>query len=260
MTAEKNAVDSHRESEDSRRLFERIESIGQLTGGIVHDLNNSLQSIVAALELVRKLIAAGRGSETERFIANAIGSAHRAAALNDRLLSFSSRRSTQPEAISLNEVIAGMEDIVRRSLPHSIKLVVDLAKDLWESYCDAEQAEVAVLNLILHARDAVPNGGMITIHTYNTDMSSDAAEYATNLPPGKYVCLSIAHVPSDITAAAMQEVSRQRNAESRGLESERRFTLAAEFARRNAGAAEMDSEIGGGTSVVVYLPRYNCEK
>lgn len=256
MTAEKNSSDAPGESEDSLRLSRRIESISQLTEGIVHDLNNSLQSIVAALELVRKLVAAGRGDETERFIENAIGSARRAAALNVRLLSFSSRRPTQPGPISLNEVMLGMEDLVRRSLPRSIKLVLELSKDLWESYCDVEHAEVVVLNLIIHARDAIPNGGMITIRTYNTDTTLHADEHAANVPPGEYVCLLIAHVPSDINSPALKKFSVQPPAESNGLKGEGRFTLAAEFAHRHSGDAKIAGEVGGDRSVALYLPRY----
>ncbi len=256
MTAEKNSSDARGESEDSLRLSQRIESISQLTEGIVHDLNNSLQSIVAALELVRKLIAAGRGNETERFIANAIGSARRAAALNVRLLSFSTRRPTQPGPISINEVLVGMEDLVRRSLPRSIKFVLELSKDLWQSCCDVEHAEVAVLNLIIQARDAIPNGGTITIRTYNSSTIVHATERAENVPPGEYVCLLIAHVPSDVNSPALKKFSGQPFAESNVVKGEGRFTLAAEFAHRHSGGAKIAGEIGGGRSVVLYLPRY----
>jgi signal transduction histidine kinase len=227
-----------------------------LTGGIVHDFNNSLQSIVAALELVRKLIAAGRGKETERFIANAIGAAQRAAALNDRLLSFSSSRPAEPRPISLNEVVAGIEDMVRRSLPHSIVLALDVATDLWECHCDVEEAEVAVLNLILHARDALSNGGVITIHTHNADTAGEAAVHAADVPPGEYACLVVTCTRTGLEPGVTAGSSGQSIAESSGSESARRLTIATRFAHRNAGEAKIHGEIGGRSSVVVYLPRY----
>src|SRR5687768_6820214 len=100
IDSDPNWIDLDRESDDSLRRAQRLEAMGELTGGFVHEVNNSLQSIVAALELVRRLIAAGRGDETEKFIANAIASAHRAAALNDRLLGFSRREPATPAPIS----------------------------------------------------------------------------------------------------------------------------------------------------------------
>ena len=256
MIVEKNSLDASGESDNSLRLSQRIESTSQLTEGLVHDLNNSLQSIVAALELVRKLIAAGRGNETERFIVNAIGAARGAAALNNSVLNFSSRRPTQPGPVSMNEVMVGMENIVRRSLPRSINLVLELSKDLWESYCDVEQAEVAVLNLIIHARDAIPNGGIITIRTYNTDTSSLATGHAANVPPGEYACLLIEHIPSAINSSAMKKSPAPPPAEIGSLKRKGRFMLAAQFAHRNSGDAQIAANIGGGSSVVIYLPRH----
>jgi len=253
LSAKQSAVDVDRESEDNQRLSQRIESMGQLTAGIVHDFNNSLQSIVAALELVRRLIAAGRSSETERFIANAIGSAHQAAALNDRLLSFSLRQPTQPAPISINKVIVDMEDIVRRSLPHSIKLGLELATDLWESHCDVEQAEIAVLNLILHARDAMPNGGMITIRTYNIDGAGDAALHPGDLSPGEYVCIVITQPRADLHPGDRKDALRI--PESSEAASQPRLAMVGRFARRHGGDATIHSHAGR-SAVTLYLPRY----
>ncbi|HYH41200.1 MAG TPA: PAS domain-containing protein [Burkholderiales bacterium] len=236
-TAEKSALESLRQST-------RTELLGQLTRGIVHDFNNSLQNIVAALELVRKLVSAGRGAEAERFIANAIAAAQRAASVNERLLGFAGQRS-DARPTSLNELIAGMDDMARRALPPSLKLVVEPAANLWASHFDVGEAQGAVLNLVIHARDVIPDGGIITIKTCNSDDASRVAAHAACVPPGEYACLVITHAGAGVRSQAQDNAPQSA-----------RLTLAAQFARAHGGDAKLHVDAAGEGTVVVWLPRY----
>jgi len=167
---EKDAVEALRRAQEALRHLQKVDSIAQLSGGIAHDLNNALQNIVASLELVRTLNRAGRSGETERFIATAVNAARGAAGLNQRVVSFSRRQPYTPRLVSMNELILGMEDLMRRSLPRSIQLELKLSADAWQTFCDANQAESALLNLILNARDAMPDEGTLTIETSNASV------------------------------------------------------------------------------------------
>ena len=245
MKTEKTALDSRCEPQGSLHRSERAETIAQLTPGIVHDFNNSLQSIVAALELVRKLIAAGRGDEAERFIANAIGTSQRAAALNGRLLRFTNSEPLGPRPMSMNELVLDLEDLLRRTLPASIRLTLELLPDLWDIRCDVEQAQVALLNLILETRDAIPNGGSITIRTCNI-------VHPAGVAPGEYVSLVITHGASASDRARGVAPS---STPGNGPENAH-LLIAGRFARENAGEVRVDPGNTDGGSVAMHLPRY----
>jgi signal transduction histidine kinase len=241
--------------------LQKMDAIGQLTRGIVHDSNNSLQSIVASLELIRKLIAAGRSAETERFIASAMAAAQRASTLNQNLLGLVRRQPPDPKPLLFNELISGMADMLRRSLGHSIKLELALAADLWETCCDRSQAENMVVNLVLNARDAMPGGGTITIQTSNEDGAGEGIDQRASLNPGQYVCIAVA----DSGAGMSQEVierafdasfTTKHASQNMGLG----LTMVRRFARQNEGDATIFSEVGRGTTVRLHLPRHLMEQ
>lgn len=245
LTAEKSAL-------ERLRQFTRTELLGQLTRGIVHDFNNSLQNIVAALELVRKLISAGRGVEAERFIANAIGAAQRAATLNEHLLGFAGDTRSEARAMSFNELIAGMEDMARRALPPSIKLAVEPAPDLWASHFDVGEAQVVVLNLVVHARNVMPDSGTITIKTCNSDGPGNVSENGPGIPPGDYACLAITHARGPRQTHARDTADRMEHGDA----SERaRLAMATQFARKYGGDANFHIDGNNVATLSVCLPR-----
>src|SRR5690348_4418824 len=152
------------------QLFQaqKMEAVGQLTGGLAHDFNNLLTGISGSLELLRARIAQGRIGDVDRYITSAQGATSRAAALTHRLLAFARRQTLDPKPTNANKLIATMEDLVQRTVGPSIKIETVLAIGLWPTLCDPNQLESALLNLCINARDAMPEGGRLTIETANT--------------------------------------------------------------------------------------------
>jgi signal transduction histidine kinase len=151
------------EAVDALRQSQKTEAIGQLTGGIAHEFNNLLQGIVGALNMVQKRMTEGRISEVERFLQGAVSSAERASTLTNRLLAFSRCQPIDPRPIDVNALVGSIEEFVRRSLGEGVKMVISGADDLWLTRCDANQLKNAILNLAINARDAMPDGGTLTI-------------------------------------------------------------------------------------------------
>ena len=159
-----------RASEDQLRQSQKLEAIGQLTGGVAHDFNNLLTGISGSLEILQTRLARGQFTDADRFISAAQGASKRAAALTHRLLAFSRRQTLDPKLTNANRLVEGMEDLVRRTVGPSIEVKTVLAEDLWITLCDASQLENSVLNLCINARDAMPDGGKLTIKTANTSL------------------------------------------------------------------------------------------
>jgi len=244
------------DSEETLRQIQKMEAIRQISGTIGHDMNNLLQSIVAPLELARHMIRAGRGGETEQFLVKAVDLAKRAGKLNNRLLVFSRRRPLNPKPLALNALIAGMEELLRHSLPPTVQLELALAPELWETCCDHNQAETALLSLLLNAREALPGRGTITIGTVNVEVDAERAARIGTVTPGQYVCIAVADrgkgMSRDVAERAFDAHFSEREGEpGMGLG----LTMVRRFARQNDGEAAIDSEAGNGTTVTIYLPR-----
>lgn len=167
-------------------------AVGRLSGGIAHEVNNLTQRVMASLEVTRRLIRGGRAPEAEAYIAKAILSVQEVSALNQTLARFVRPQAIAPKQMSLNAVIAELEDVLRSTMLRTIRLEIAPAEDLWTTYCDGGQAEIAILDMVLAARDSIPDGGTIAIATRN-DASFDAARG----PPGErgprhFVCVDVA--------------------------------------------------------------------
>ncbi len=156
-----------RRTEEALRQAQKMEAVGQLTGGIAHDFNNLLAGIMGSLELLQRRLTSGRTDGVERYCAAAITSAQRASALTQRLLAFARRQPLDPKMVDSNRLVASMEDLLRRSLGPGIALEMVLAGGLWPTMSDPNQLESAILNLAINARDAMPEGGSLTIETCN---------------------------------------------------------------------------------------------
>ena len=165
VTAEHEAAEALARTEDLLRQSQKMEAVGQLTGGIAHDFNNLLTAITGSLELLQNNVRQGRFDNLERYTAAAISGAQRAAALTQRLLAFARRQPLDPKRVDVNRLVAGMEELVRRTLGSGIDMEMVLAGSLWPTLCDPNQLESALLNLAINARDAMPEGGRLTIET-----------------------------------------------------------------------------------------------
>ena len=172
ITAERAAEIELAAASETLRQSQKMEAIGQLTGGIAHDFNNLLTGIIGSLDLVRRRMAAKRLDDIPRFMDAASTSALRAAALTHRLLAFARRQSLDTRPNDINRLVASMEDLLHRTLGEQIELRCSLAGDLWPAFTDANQLESALLNLAINARDAMPDGGRLTIETANTRLDA----------------------------------------------------------------------------------------
>ncbi|HEY1944900.1 MAG TPA: PAS domain S-box protein [Roseiarcus sp.] len=248
------------QAEEALRQSAKMEAIGQLTGGIAHDFNNLLQGVIGALDLVQRRIAAGRIGDVDRFLDGAMASAKRAAALTHRLLAFSRRQPVDPRPVDMNELIAAVEDLLRRSIGESIAMEVVRDRDLWLVRCDGHQLENALLNLSINARDALPDGGTLTIETSNATLGAEEAKL-WELPAGEYVSLRVRDtgvgMPPDVKARAFDPFYTTKPiGQGTGLG----LSTIYGFVRQSDGSIRIDSEEGKGTTVQLLLPRYYGQK
>jgi PAS domain S-box-containing protein len=242
--------------EEQLRQAQKMEAVGQLTGGLAHDFNNLLQGIIGALDRVQHRIAAGRAGEVDRFLNAAVESANRAAALTHRLLAFSRRQTLDPRPTDVNRLIGGMEDLIRRTVGPDISVEVVGAGGLWPTRVDAPQLESALLNLCINARDAMPNGGRLTIETANKWLDERSAP-ERELPPGQYLSLCVSDtgtgMPPDVVARAFDPFFTTKPlGQGTGLG----LSMIYGFARQSGGQVRIYTEVGRGTTMSIYLPRY----
>ena len=256
ITAEKEAADALAVSEDALRQAQKMEAVGQLTGGLAHDFNNILAGISGSLELMQRKLSQGRVGDLDRYLALAHGATRRAAALTHRLLAFSRRQTLDPKPTNINRLVAGMEDLIRRSVGPEIDIGTDAADGLWNTLVDAGQLENALLNLCLNARDAMPDGGMLIIETDNHQFDGQAAR-ERDLPPGQYVSLCVrdtgAGMTPDVVARAFDPFFTTKPiGQGTGLG----LSMVYGFARQSGGLARIETKLGKGSKVCIYLPRH----
>ena len=248
------------QTEDALRQSQKMEAIGKLTGGIAHDFNNLLQGITGGLDLVKKRVTQGRFNELDRFISGAMASANRASALTHRLLAFSRRQPLAPTAVEVNPLLASMEELLRRTLGEHVHLELVTAGALWLTKCDPNQLENAVLNLVINARDAMPDGGTLTVETENSHLDSAYAALHQDIECGQYVCISVTDTGTGMSSATIAKAFEPFfTTKPLGRGTGLGLSMIYGFAKQSGGHAKIDSELGKGTTVKLYLPRYNGE-
>ncbi|HVZ08408.1 PAS domain-containing sensor histidine kinase [Rhodopila sp.] len=243
--------------ERSRQQFfeaQKMEAVGQLTGGLAHDFNNLLTAILGSLELARLRVTQGRGADAERHLDTARGAASRAAALTQRLLAFARRQTLDPRPISASNLVAGITDLIRRTMGPNIRVETQSAEQLWPALCDPNQLENAILNLCINARDAMPGGGRLTIELANETLNGNAPDQG--LVPGEYVSVSVLDtglgMPPEVQARAFEPFyTTKPTGQGTGLG----LSMVYGFARQSGGTVRILSEAGQGTCVRIYLPR-----
>ena len=250
-------ITEQRATEEALRQSQKMETVGQLTGGIAHDFNNLLQGITGSLDLVKKRLQQGRFGEIDRFVTGAMTSANRASALTHRLLAYSRRQPLDPKAVDANALLNSMQDILQRTNGETIQMDVVLEGGLWLTKCDPNQLESAVLNLVINARDAMPNGGTLTVQTSNAHVDDFFAASHRDLKAGDYVCIRVTDtgkgMSADTVAKAFEPFFTTKPlGQGTGLG----LSMVYGFARQSEGHALLHSEIGRGTSVEIYLPRH----
>lgn len=243
--------------EDQLRQAQKMEAIGQLTGGVAHDFNNLLTVIMGNLEHLERLTPAER--PTHRLIAAALRAASRAAILTDRLLVFSRRHPLAPEVLSVNKLVAGMSDLLRRTIGEAICVETVLAGGLWSTLADANQLENALLNLAVNARDAMPDGGKLTIETANSYLDEGYARMNDDVQPGQYVGVFV----TDSGTGMSPEIVRQAfepffTTKDIGQGTGLGLSQVYGFIKQSGGHVKIYSEVGEGTTIKLYLPRYHC--
>ncbi len=234
---------------------QKMEAIGQLTGGVAHDFNNLLTVIFGNLDALR-LRLIGRDATAERLVEAALRGAERAARLTERLLAFARRQTLAPASVDMNKLVLDMSELMRRSIGAEIALESVLAESLWRALCDPHQLEIALLNLVINARDAMPAGGTLTIATANVDLDGSFAAEDGQLTPGDYVMVAVgdtgAGMAPEIAARAVEPFFTTKEV---GQGSGLGLSMVYGFVKQSGGQVKIDSELQQGTTVRLYLPR-----
>jgi PAS domain S-box-containing protein len=256
ITADKAAAERLKAAEEALRQSHKMEAVGQLTGGIAHDFNNLLTGIVGSLDLLQTRLDQGRTENVARYINAAMTSANRAAALTHRLLAFARRQPLIPKAVDANALIVSLEDLLRRTIGETIDLEIVASAGLWSTLCDPNQLESALLNLAINARDAMPDGGKLTIRTVNAQIEGIDADTPALLP-GDYIRIDVADTGTgmspEVAARAFDPFFTTKPiGQGTGLG----LSMIYGFARQSNGHVLIDSKPGAGTSVRLYLPRH----
>ncbi len=254
-------ADDRERVEEALRQSQKMEAVGQLTGGLAHDFNNLLVGISGSLELIRARIEQGRTEDLGRYIEAATASANRAASLTHRLLAFSRRQTLDPKPTDVNGLIGGMTELLRRTVGPAIQIETSFAAEPWPTLCDPHQLESALLNLVLNARDAMPDGGHLLIETANTALLERRGAPKDwpprNVPPGEYVALSVVDsgagmTPEVIARAFDPFFTTKPIGQGTGLG----LSMIYGFVQQSGGHVRLRSEQGQGTTVAIYLPRH----
>jgi PAS domain S-box-containing protein len=243
-------------AEATLRQSQKMEAVGQLTGGLAHDFNNLLTGITGSLEFLARRLEQGKLTELHRYLDVAQGAARRAASLTHRLLAFSRRQTLDPRPTDINQLVYGMNELIRRTVGPAVTVQVNAADELWAVLADPNQLENALLNLCINARDAMPDGGNLIIETCNRTLEESEAR-ELELQDAAYVLLCVCDTGSGMTADVIARAfdpffTTKPLGEGTGLG----LSMVYGFVRQSGGQARIYSQPGAGTKVCLYLPRY----
>jgi PAS domain S-box-containing protein len=242
-------------AEESLRQSQKMEAVGQLTGGIAHDFNNMLAVVIGSLDLLKRRLAGG-DARAERYVEAAGEGARRAALLTQRLLAFSRQQPLQPEPIDANKLVAGMSDLLRHSIGSDVRLETVLAGGLWRTHADPNQLENVILNLGVNARDAMPDGGRLTIETQNAHLDDRYVAGHLGVAAGQYVMIAITDTGAGMRPEVIEKAfdpffTTKATGKGTGLGLSQVYG----FVKQSGGHVKIYSEVGHGTTVKIYLPR-----
>jgi signal transduction histidine kinase len=242
--------------EDQLRQSQKMEAMGQLTGGLAHDFNNMLAVIIGSLNLMSRRLSRGE-TDIDRYVTQAMDGAERARTLTHRLLAFARKQALSPEPIEINRLVSSLSEMLNRTLGETIRIETVLAGGLWTVNVDTGQLESAILNLAVNARDAMPEGGKLTIETANAHLDDMYAADHVGVPAGQYVLLAITDtgtgMPREIIDKAFDPFFTTKEAgKGTGLG----LSQVHGFVYQSGGHVKIYSELGSGTTIKMYLPRH----
>lgn len=243
-------------AEQQIRQMQKMEAVGQLTGGIAHDFNNMLAVVISGITLAQRRLAAGRAG-AEELLGNALDGAHRAANLVGRLLAFARQQPLAPKAVDANKFVAALSEMIARALGESIRMETILGGGLWTTHADPAQLETSILNLCVNARDAMPDGGRLTLETANCHLDDRYSRLHPDVPAGQYVLIAVTDTGLGMTPAIAAKAfepffTTKETGKGTGLGLSQVFG----FVKQSGGHVKIYSEPGQGTTVKIYLPRY----
>ncbi len=244
------------QAEEQLRQSQKMEAVGQLTGGIAHDFNNMLAVVVGSLDLLGRRVGPA-DARAKRYVDAAMDGARRAALLTQRLLAFSRQQPLRPEPVDANSLVAGMSDLLRHSLGPDVRLETVLAGGLWRTHADPNQLENVILNLAVNARDAMPDGGRLTVETQNAHLDSRYAAAHLGVAPGQYVLIAVTDTGTGMAETVVAKAfdpffTTKEVGRGTGLGLSQVYG----FVKQSGGHVKIYSELGQGTTVKVYLPRH----
>jgi PAS domain S-box-containing protein len=249
---------SRSRAEAALRQSQKMEAVGQLTGGIAHDFNNMLTGVIGGIDIVRRRLAAGRMDDIDRFLNAASASANRAAALTARLLAFSRRQSLDSRPFDVNQMLTSLEELLRRTIGENIAIEIVTSPQQPIAAADENQLENAILNLAINARDAMPDGGRLTIETSVVDLDHAYAQTRPDIKPGRYVMVAVSDTGVGMPPEILEKVfdpffTTKPIGQGTGLG----LSMVYGFAQQSGGQVRVHSRPGDGTSVKIYLPASN---
>ena len=256
VTAEREQAEALRQAEDALRQAQKMEAVGQLTGGLAHDFNNLLTAISGSLDLLAKRLRQGRTDDFDRYIDAAQQASRRAAALTHRLLAFSRRQTLDPKLTDVDRLIEGMTDLIRRTVGPAVAVRVITGPETWNALVDPNQLENALLNLCINARDAMPDGGRLTVETANRLLDTRGAA-VRDLEPGAYLMLSVSDTGTGMSAEVVARAFDPFfTTKPLGLGTGLGLSMIYGFAKQSGGQVRIHSHLGSGTTVTLFLPRH----
>jgi len=255
ITDEKAAAEALRAAQEALRQSQKMDAVGQLTGGIAHDFNNMLAVVVGSLDLLDRRFP-DPDENVRRYLDSAAEGARRAAQLTQRLLAFSRQQPLKPEVLDVNALVAGMSELLRHSIGVDIKMQTTLADGLWLTHADHNQLENVVLNLVLNARDAMPDGGCLTIETRNIAVGEHGGAEHLGMTPGDYVLIAVTDTGSGMPREVIERAfdpffTTKPVGKGTGLGLSQVYG----FVRQSGGEVKIQSELGQGATVNIYLPK-----
>ncbi len=256
ITAAKQQAQALREAEEQLRQAQKMEAVGQLTGGIAHDFNNLLTGIIGALEIMSTRVEQGRPETIGRYARAAMQSAQRAAALTHRLLAFARRQPLTPAPVETDALVQGMRELIQRTLGPQFRLQLHSEAGLWPTLCDPYQLESAILNICINARDAMPDGGLLSIELSNTRREEPWPPGESTTRFADFVAIRITDTGCGMAPELIERViepffTTKPLGQGTGLG----LSMVYGFAKQSEGHMEISSTLGNGTTITLFLPR-----